>query len=258
MKALLLVASAFVLWNGVANAQTEPTFEPILLPLALRPAHPGTGGALWVTELTLRNDSTARVRFEPTVCGPVECPDIRLEPGTTVLNPLTSYAAPDERTPPGRMLYLERPGADLVSLGLVLKDLSQTSPWGTQIPVVREREFYSTTIQLLNVPIDPLVRQTLRIYDVDAKNATFTVRLYDLETDAPLGEEIVRASGGYIGDVPEIPSYAQLDRLSDRFPGTHSATRVRIEITPNEPARFWAFASVTHNVTQHVTLVVPE
>ncbi len=33
---------------------------------------------------------------------------------------------------------------------------------------------------------------------------------------------------------------------------------LRIEITPITPGmKFWAFASVTHNVTQHVTTVLP-
>jgi hypothetical protein len=70
-------------------------------------------------------------------------------------------------------------------------------------------------------------------------------RSYDLAMSpfGPLSGSFSRPSGIVIGDL---------------LTGTESAGPVRIEVqsaTPGVP--IWAFASVTNNATQHVTVIVP-
>jgi len=55
-----------------------------------------------------------------------------------------------------------------------------------------------------------------------------------------------------------VPSFAIIPDLEQAFPQIAQLDSVRIEIEPAAPFRFWAFASITNNATQHVTLVTPE
>lgn len=254
-----LVATIIVVLSvAAASAQTASDFEPVLLPLALRPAQSTPYGSLWITELALRNNGSERVRFLPLVCGGIECPDILLEPHGTVLNPPIAYKDPQSAAPPGRLVYVERAFATDIVGSLVLRDLSQTGQWGTELPLVRESSFRSSPIEILNVPSDSLYRQTLRIYDIDAHpTIAFTVRVYDLSSDALLAEQQVATTGAFAADVPLIPGYAQIDRLTEHY-GITGDKRLRVEVAPQAPTRFWAFVSVTSNTTQHVTIFTPQ
>jgi len=63
--------------------------------------------------------------------------------------------------------------------------------------------------------------------------------------------------------VSDAPASSQIDLIS-LFPQAAAQDRVRVEIVPiirtgwyAEP-HFWAFASITNNVTQHVTVITPQ
>lgn len=242
-------------------------YAPVLLPLAFEGAHHGLLGATWETELVLRNNGDRAVRYLPNVCGQVECPILKLEPHTTVSQPLIAYKPPTSAAPPGRFILLEEPGASNVTIMLHLRETTIRNGWGTQLPTIRATDAFTETVELLNIPTDVALRQTLRVYDFTGRaSAAYRVQLSDLDaceqackaSDSVLREVIVHTAGGVTdGPNPLVPGYAQLDRLTDVFPELRTAVRLRVTIEPLDGGRFWAFASVTDNTTNHVTLFTP-
>jgi hypothetical protein len=202
--------------------------------------------------------------WAPGGCPIPECVAPPTPPGTTFFpKPLASPL-------PGTVLYVDASAAPAVHIGLRLQDLSrQSETWGTEVPVVRDKDLYGTSFELLDVPLTDGFRQLLRLYNVNNTNMATTharVRFYRLDPaiysltdlsgarfppDALLLEQTVTfAVENFLG-YAEIPNIATVPALA----GT---SRIRIEITPIEPdLRLWGFVSVTNNATQHVTLITP-
>jgi hypothetical protein len=125
--------------------------------------------------------------------------------------------------------------------------------FGTEIPVVREREMTSRSLDLVAVPTDSRFRRTLRIY---ATGPTF---LWVNFTDgAETFQRTVTLAAG--GDGFE-PAYAELSDFPTFASGAKQAT-VTIEAPPTaspfpQPP-YWAFISVTNNDTQVITTITPQ
>lgn len=153
-------------------------------------------------------------------------------------------------------LLVPRPEADLLSFGLRVRDVSrQAEGFGSEIPVVRERNLITDRpIELLDVPLDPRYRVKVRIYALDPilvdNRVTITVR--DPETRAVRSEQRLILTRDCQA-CPNLPSYAELDLP----PGTRNE-RVLISIDGPAGAPSWAFATVTNNDTQQVTIVSPQ
>ena len=231
-------------------------FERVLLPIILNSEVPGAFGSRWTSDFLVRNDNDETVIVTPGLSPcPIEC-------ATGVVSPHVSFRPEVSlRFPyPGAFLFVSRPGNARVSFNLRVLDLSrQALAWGTEIPVVREKDVRTDAITLLNVPTDSRFRTMLRVYDFDgAADDQVRVRIYAANDQAVLADSIVtlRSPSG----LPEaIPGYAQIGNLTDTYPQLLSADRLRIEITPVTPGvRFWAFVSVTNNDTQHVTTITPQ
>ena len=61
------------------------------------------------------------------------------------------------------------------------------------------------------------------------------------------------------GNPDSVPGYAQFVDLVAVFPQLAASETIRVEITPISPGlRFWAFAAITNNETQHVTTITPQ
>jgi hypothetical protein len=253
--------------NGFTfTASPEPTYEQILLPIHLDGVVPGAFGAQWKTSLWLRNNSIEAVTLAPWPCGlgdPCPGPDrltFSLPARHSLRNLPPLDALPDGN--PSRLLYIARPGAASVSLGLRFADISRsTIDAGVDLPVIRESELLTTTAQLLDVPLGPTFRVLLRLYDAGLTSAQFRVTI-SAQTEtvgAPVYSTVVTATSVYTGDLRPKAAYAPVDitgLLQLPLPWPQNA---RIEITPLTPgSRYWAFASVTNNVTQAVTLVTPQ
>lgn len=155
---------------------------------------------------------------------------------------------------------------------LRVQDISrQALTWGTSIPVVRERDLFTTrTLNLTDIVQNDRFRSLLRIYDFDpsgngsSPDREVLVRIYALGSsttgvnavpDRLLTErrETLRSSppGAFFG-----PPMAQLPLWS--LPELNGFERVRLEITAVTPGlRFWAFVSITNNESQHVTAIAP-
>jgi hypothetical protein len=268
------IALLVALVAGGAQAEFQPgDFEKILLPIAGTGATPGGYGSLWMNDFWVFNKSSAAAIFADTT----NC-DLRFGGAACELTwdvPSNSQSRGDFAVlpgdPPGLLLYLNKANSAATMFNLRVQDISrQAETWGTELPVVREAQFRTDRIELLNIPIDSRFRQTLRIYDPDAhERVTFRVTFFDT-TAVARGEE--RSGGTLIADIvvdaqagktyrpnfPRVPSVAQLSTFRQLLPQFTATERVRVEVQPvTEGVRFWAFVSVTNNDTQHVTTVTP-
>ncbi|HEX8154419.1 MAG TPA: hypothetical protein VF698_14895, partial [Thermoanaerobaculia bacterium] len=210
---------------------------------------PGAYGSLWSTEIWYRAESAAAVF-------PLAIADVMPQAKTTV--PLPVFRVPPGR-PPGQFIYVTRAAADGIRINLRIQDLSrQSQTWGTEIPVVREQEFFDGPITLIHVPTDSRFRQALRIYDAGGEGSgRVMVRIFPSNGQELLGEEELPLP---VDGLPIYsPGYAQIVSVADRFPAVVAASIVRIEITPlTASTRLWAFVSVTNNETQHVTTITAQ
>jgi hypothetical protein len=233
-------------------------WERILLPVVLS-ALPGLNGSLWETEVTAVIGNGTNGIF-PRECTRNSCL-IPIPVGVPFQPSLYGIAVPSSR--PARFLYSAAGQMDRMTFNLRVRDLNRTSEtWGTEVPAVREHAFRTTPITLAPLPVDPLFRTTVRVYDFDARaGAQVAVHIY-ADQEATPRTTLVRTFTTWPGTVttvslPEYPGYLQLD-LGEAGTALEGAETAWIRIEPRtEGLRFWAFASVTNNPTGHVTTVTP-
>jgi hypothetical protein len=236
----------------------QADFETILFPIARAP-FAGEFGALWNNRNLGFNRSDIFVPVTPLVCQ-VTCPrGPGIEAGSTS-DPTDRFTHRPYDSSDGVLLYLFRNDSPMVSFNSRIEDLSRSSlTAGTEIPVIREKDFLTSVAQLLDIPLDPRFRQTLRIYEPTIGGGSrVAVNLYDLENGALLAHEEMTFPQPVAESFHPYPGYIQIGHFLERYPFLSLASRIRIEIGPlTEGLRYWAFVSITNNETQHVTLVTP-
>jgi hypothetical protein len=244
------------------QSTTRDNYEMILLPVYLDAPVAGQSGSIWKTDFWLRNNGTQPVSLAPWPCPEGSaCPAVypltrTLQPGESIhsLAPFPNAPQP----PAGRVVYVSR-GSN-VSAQLRVGDVSRgTLDSGTELPVIREDEWLTTTAQLLNVPRNDRNRITVRVYTAGAEDAKFRILVVPQEGDGAgpavvIADVVVNATSADHSPFSTQAGVAQFD-----VPLSPSAASVRIQVEPlSAGGRFWAFASVTNNETQHVTLVTPQ
>lgn len=251
----LFVASIFLLGRSLLAA--PPDFETVLIPISYLTPVVGAYGSVWVSDFTLlakNGEVVLALTQECLACGPV----IRVSPGFTISGVSPGRAG----DPPGELIYPSRATVDNAWFELRIRDVSRSADdWGTELPVVRERDFFSSELVLVDVPLDARFRQALRIYDVANRSDTiFHVTITDLRGEVLAERDLqVRAAPANVPEAPRAPSVVEVTDLRAAFPEIAMADRAVITITPvNTGVRFWAFVSVTNNSTQHVTTVTPQ
>ncbi len=280
LQQVMVLALLAVAGTTQAQPISQTPYERVLVPITVSAPLPGAYGSVWTTALTVRNDSDEAVVVTTTpvaLCG--ECPPV--PPRTTFNFPLV---VPDQNL--GAFVYVGSPGFGKVTFMLRVQDVSrQAQTWGTQIPVVRERNVYTGKLQLLDIPVDSHSRSALRVYDFDppapAAPRAVRLRIYDMCgigpidshcSNDPLVDSVLtlattpESSEAY----PDHPAGAMIGNLIDAFPqlasvpptvlpsGKFRPASVRIDIDAFSPGlRFWAFVSATNNETQHVTTIAP-
>ena len=283
MKSSLL--SVIFLAASVASAQihSQTPYERVLVPILTQQPIAGALGSVWQTTLIARNESDQLVEITSMPFG--SC--LEMMPCEGVRAHFTARLAPSVNPITGTFLYIGSPGAGKVSFNLRVQDISrQASTWGTAVPIVRERDVFTGKLQLLDIPVNSDFRTALRVYDFDAGRdvpAVARLRVFDMCglgnidnvipstcTNTPLVDTTIQLPSGLdqVNNYPLRPGFAMIGDLVSAFPELASVIprpgdvtgipRVRIDIDPVTPGlRFWAFASVTNNSTQHVTLVTP-
>lgn len=159
----------------------------------------------------------------------------------------------------GQFLYVRASEEARVHINSRVWDLSRaTETAGSEVPVVRERDFRSSAIALIGIPVAPHYRHTLRVYDLDGRNgARVAIRLYangETTPRATVTQTLTLFSDATATPdrLPVFPAYLQLDPAT--LASIADASTMRIEVEPlDEGVKLWAFVSVTNNETHHVT-----
>jgi hypothetical protein len=248
----------------------EDDYERVLLPIYLESAVGGAFGSRWKTDFWMRNNGVEPVALGAWPCAAEVCADefpmtYPFEGGRSLRN-LPALGGSDGNPSdgnPSRMLYVERELASRVAFSLRFADVSRASlDGGVEMPVVRQSEMLGGPAQLFDVPLGPTFRVLLRIYEVAYAKSTFRVTVYpQSETDEALvySGELTAISPSSAEEFRPKAGYAYLDISGLLRNATSWPASARIEIAPLTPgSRFWAFASITNNDTQVVTLVTPQ
>ena len=249
------------------EASPETPYERVLLPIYFPGVVPGAYGAQWKTDLWVHNSGPGPIAIANRVC-PMDTPCPPVIPLTAYIDPFTSWHNPTDFFEPARgnpslVLYVSDFGTKYIGFGLRVMDTSRSAVnGGTDLPVIREGDFLTSTSQLLNVPLDNAsYRALLRVYEVNADAAEFAVRIHDADSRQPsaLYTTNLNATTSKRGPFRSEAAYAELDitqLLQTRLAWPQTA---RIEIQPMTPgSHYWAFVSLTNNDTQLVTLVTPQ
>lgn len=262
----LLIVALFVA-TAVHGQMPGLIYERLLLPTVIGQPELGLFGSQWVTIATLTNTAQVPVSVYPYAIGnggvePNFTPP--LSPNTTI-RPTLVGDRPGYR---GTFLFVDRAHISDVSLVLRARDLSRaSSTYGTAMPVVPEEEFTNGTVSLNDIPVDTNFRSTLRVYSLDSSRAT-TVRLtlygvtidpVEPHADTSLGTVELRLrdlSTSLPANTVAIPGFLEVVNVDEIMPS--SFRQLRIDVQPVDGAsRIWAFVTVTHNDTQHVTVIAP-
>lgn len=232
-------------------------YDSVLLPSFTAREIGGAFGSRWVIEHGIFNGNN--VPLEPNI-------DFFHTTSTAPLTIGSVSPIPTEEPfnrPPNWMVHVRRPVSDNVRYSLRVRDLSRAeATWGTELPVVRERDFASR-VQLFDVPLQPRFRQTLRMYALPEGRLCcneLTVRFYSLNSVVPLHTTTVTLRDAEVGagsrEFPMQPETAEIDFLGG-IAELAGHDRVRVEIE-SATRKVWGYVSVTNNETQHVTVVSPQ
>ena len=243
------------LLTASASAQDFPDdYTRLLVPLTAYQVS-GANGSVWTTEWTVFNDTDTSFY----VGGPF--PFIALSPmvqdnrvkGRETKRLILSEAVGGRD---GGWIFLPTARLGSLSMSLRVRDISvNAQSYGTSIPLVADSE-HKPSIRIVDVPTDAAYRATLRVYSQSDVSHPVVVRVFAPDHMTPVEEYEIplhEHDDQRIERAPR-PAYAQLDPLTAAVRA--AGPRVRIEVT-SKGAAVWAFVSITHDVTQQVTTVLP-
>ena len=240
----------FLIAAAAYGQTTPPDFERVLVPIYLPQPISGAYGTAWTSQTILFTDTAAPLRVFPGCDGAAFC-DIQ---------PRTSFflERPDTVTQTesrARFVYVARAQADQARFSACLRRGENDSPC-EPLPIAREADF-KQRIVLPFVPLQTQTRAALRVYGLTSAPRSIHLRMYRLDRIDPFVDEadvLVAGATAPDGFDPEPSHFIVLDMVS-RWPPLQAAASVRIEI--DSPDRVWAFASVTSNATQEVSIFRP-
>lgn len=244
------VLPAGLVYFDPGAAPDRSVFEPVLFPVLF--STDGVNGSRWRSEAVLANPNGWAVQnwnsVERIVCVTFPCGEL--------LAAKSRKKFEGEEYPHGVALLVPRGESEDLAFSLRIRDISRDADsYGTTVPVVRERDlFRNTEVTLLDVPLDPRFRTKVRIY-------AFPDPVYVTATQTPHATVHVGSAAGRWFPLrrscerdrcDDVPYYGELDLP----PGEEGESAdIYVELPPD--ALGWAFASVTNNVTQQVTVVAP-
>jgi hypothetical protein len=256
MKHIAFLLIVLMATSLMAQPVLQPPYERVLIPVFITGSIPGAFGSLWTTQLTVRNESNEAVvvtNLPVALCG--ACPPA--QPRSTFSLPLVVH-----NPNAGVFLYVGKPGLGKVDFALRVQDVSrQAQTWGTALPVVREKDVHSDSIQVLDIPTDSQFRSALRVYDFDTPaDRMVRLRIFALGGNTPLVDTALTLTGPPqdYPTYPDRPGIAMISDLVGAFPQLAGVQRLRIVLdSMTDGLQFWAFVSVTNDETQHVTAITP-
>ena len=258
---LLVFVMAMTCVLAMTAQEPSPDLERILLPIVAEPLG-GENGAVWETDVWL-------MLHDPVFMGPIlnrSClppcgpPAPPLPPPGEAVRPSLFRTRPGE--PHGILLFITRGQSHSFTLSVRVADTSQRpTSAGIAVPVVTERDL-RPVIHLLNIDSSDASRVRIRVYDAFALQSRLVrLRVFDmmgedrliLEMEGELRPPPSETVPGW--SFPIRPASAEFTLPPRLVTGDDP---LRIEITSDDgDARLWAFATVTNNTTNQVTLVTP-
>jgi len=220
-------------------AAADPAvFEPILFPVAFE--GPGALGSQWLTESFIYASGSPSLFRDPLPC-------------TTCGRSLTlgSRQLINNGNPWGHVLYAMRGTTGALDFGSRIRDTSrQALTAGTEVPVVRERDF-RVQLRFLNVPTDARYRVMLRFWSLeDFPQFIVVVNSSPLIQQQPLTVSKIPGTSMWFGSMDLTP-------LLTTSNGTPTMVTV-VGLNGSLPApAIWGMLSITNNDTQQVTVVSP-
>jgi hypothetical protein len=259
-----VLLSLFLLFGVVTSSSAQyPGFEKVLFPIVVYAPQtlPGAAGSQWVTDVSAVNRNDVEVPLADAFA----CFGCRTQHG--MFPGITYELLPAARLPgAGAFVFVDSRYVDKVSFDLRVRDVSRgAESFGSEVPVVREREFREEGVSLLGVPSASNLRLTLRVYGLDPAPGSVKVLVYEERTreiiniDSQPAADTLFAQRTYSLNFDTVagshvdPAYAQISDLP--MPATPLA---RIDVIPQTVGtRIWAFVSATNNDTQQVTVISP-
>jgi len=227
-----------------------PVLEEILIPIAFQPIE--TNGTRWVSDISVYNDSDDTVSIDPEECNFIGlwsyCSQgARRVPPRSSMRIEPRFTSADR---PWTFLYPPTDQAGRLHLSVRLRETTRDPDGpGTEIPVIRSRDFQQKQVWLPSVPVSVRFRSTLRVYT----RANFvTVRVKDNATG-----ELLREWSAYKLSPTDSDPFGTLT-----FPGlleaaeVRSHEKVRIEVESWLPV--WALLTLTDNESQRVQIFTPQ
>jgi hypothetical protein len=243
----------------VANAER---YEKLLLPLTPGLSR-GANGSLWDTRVTMLIASDTPIQLFPTPCIIGICPPPNPPLRTPFLPESHRLIDSESSDPRGWFFYTGRGDASKLRVNIRTHDLSRALlTWGTEIPVVRESDVTTDRVVLLDVLHASDFRHTLRVYDFDGiDGAQVRINVHAMFRAEPLATFtrtlVARGLRATFALLPQQPAYVAFD--SRELPPIDPIQQIWYSIEPLTPGlRLWAYVTVTHNVTQHVTTISPQ
>ena len=209
-------------------------FEPVFFPIAF--TGPGAYGSSWVTENSISAPSTQGATFFE-------------------LSPVKKLFRLDTTDPAGVLVHAGRGTIDSAALSSRIRDLSrQAESAGTEVPVVRERDWRLGGVRLTNIPADPHGRTMLRIWSEHSRPYSVLVEA-SVKGRAQFASVEVALSTQSNG-----LQYSQLDitELVVRIPSPDPRDVTITALAYDPDLRLWALATITNNTTQQVTAIWPQ
>jgi hypothetical protein len=271
MIRLFAVIISAVLILPVAAIGQQPAYSLVLIPLDYGNVVPGAFGSEWSADLWVANHSDQPV--STNYCEVRGCPDWSksgaIPARQAFQNPMNVYHGRE----PGVVWFLSPGDPEKLQFNLRLYERSEnTVRQGIEIPVVREGEFFTGPLELLNVPSGGSERVALRIYDPDAarRDEAFEPREKFVRLEVLTGEHL-REPSVLLDTVLMFPvAHRSLDESAlepavielfslHAMVDLTGRSAVRIRVTPvTEGLRIWAMASVTDNETHYVSIISPQ
>jgi hypothetical protein len=266
-----ILKAVFTLALGILHVTVSgeplPEYTRFLMPVYVNNT-PGAYGSRWQSETWVRYSGIETMRmapipydcaFECTLLGPVEpnWPSLRL-------HHLTAY--PESAI----LVHVEKEHASEVTFDTRIRDLSRAGrSAGTQIPVIREDLMSTGPLYLLNIPMEPTFRHTLRVYALpDVEMPEVEVRYFrqpnpggpglDLNIYLLRVQRLTLRIPPPMGTWNIAPAVAEVGNI-ETFPELSGESTIWVEIVPLTPGlRAWGLISVTNNETQQVTIISPQ
>lgn len=245
----MIVAAVNIIDPNLTAFQQARTLERVLVPVVF--SGPGAFGSQWTTEVSVVNADIVPLDFYRPPFSDAAGP-LNPEQTRTITTAVTG------QQPNGLWLYVPRGAAKSLQFSGLIRDLSrQSQTLGTELPIVRESDFFHQTFNLMNVPTDPKYRAALRVYGLGTNEVP--IRILAMGGSTTLVQDTLRLA---LGNNQTADASLTISDLVARYPQLAGAGPLRIEVIrlydtdfgPSDPG-IWGFVSVTNNDTQQVTVI---